>query len=116
AGARPGVTAHEHRAALVRRVEGQEGDVAAPSVRVQAGARVGDMPAKVPEGALGCGAGRSSDASEQHEYVVGRGEAGQAAPGHLPRAWELADVEIDGPLGVDRVQVKMMEARRREHA
>ena len=29
---------------------------------------------------------------------------------------ELPDVEIDRRVGIDRVQVQMMEARRREHA
>src|SRR5215813_14607603 len=63
-GARPGIAADEDRAALVARVEGQEGDLGARLVRVEAGARVNDVPAEMPEGTLRRGDGRRRDAVE----------------------------------------------------
>jgi hypothetical protein len=112
----PGVAADEDRAPFVRSVEGQELDVLTACVGVEALARVGDVPAEVPERRLRRRRRRGGDLGEEHQHVVGRRECRQAAPARLYAGRELLDVERDRRLGIDGIQVQVMEARCRKHA
>src|SRR2546425_8057358 len=47
--------------------------------------------------------------------VVRRRERRQAAPARPDGGWELPGIEIDRRVGIDRVQMQVMEPRRREH-
>jgi hypothetical protein len=61
AGAGPGVAAHQDRPTRLRGVERQEGDVRPRLVRFEVRPRVGDVPAEVPDRALGRGGRRGGD-------------------------------------------------------
>jgi hypothetical protein len=50
------------------------------------------------------------DLVEQDEHVVRRRERRHAAPRHLRRARELPHVEVDRGVGIDGIQVEMVEA------
>src|SRR5207244_2439294 len=89
AGARPGIAADEHRAAFLRGVQRQEPDVGPALVGLEARARVGDMPAEVPDRGLRRCRRRRGDPGEEDEDGVARRERGQAA----------AAAALNGPLG-----------------
>src|SRR6266853_1971909 len=74
------------------------------------------MPAEMPDRALRPGRRRRRDLVEQHQYVVRRFERRDPAPAALLRARELPCVKTDRGLGIDRVQVEMVEAWGRQHA
>ena len=59
--------------------------------------------------------GSGGDPGEQDEHVVGSRERRQPTPARLPGSRELLDVERDRRLGIDGVQMQMMEAWGREH-
>ena len=107
---RPGVATDEDRAPFIRGVERQELDVLAALVGVEALARVGDVPAEVPERGLRRRRRRGRHTGEQDQHVVRALERRQPAPAGLRRGREVANVERDGRVGIDRVQVQMMKA------
>src|SRR5947199_75900 len=108
--ARPRIAAEEHLPALVGGVERQQREVRAALVRLEARARVGDVPAEVPERGLRRRRRRGRHTGEQDQHVVRALERRQPAPAGLRRGREVANVERDGRVGIDRVQVQMMKA------
>jgi len=70
--ARPGVAADQHRAALVARVERQQLDVAPGLEGFESAARVGNVPAEMPDRTLRLAYRRGVDLGEQHHDLVRR--------------------------------------------
>ena len=113
--ARPGVAADQHRAAFFAGVERQQLDLVAALVGLKTAARVGDMPAEMPDRALRLARRRRVDLGEQHHDVVRRFERRKAAPFLSRGARKLPRIEIDRGIGIGRVQMQMMEFRGRQH-
>ena len=115
AGGRPGVAADLDRGAFVRGVEREELDLRPAPVGFKGLAHVSHVPAEMPDRRLRRGRRRGGDLAEQQQDVVRRLQRRQAAPARLRRARELPGVEVDRGGGIERVEVQMMEAGRREH-
>ena len=113
--ARPGVGADQHRSAGVAGVERQQRHVGARLVGVAILAHVGDVPAEMPDRGLRRRRRRRGDLAEEHEHVVGRLERRQAGEAGARRAGKLARIEVDGGVGIDRVEMKVVEAGSRKH-
>ena len=120
AGAGPGVAADQHRPAFVRpafvrNVERQQRDLRAALVFRQAGARIGDVPAEMPDRALWLADRRRVDLVKQYQDVVGGLQRLVAVPFGAARAGKLPRIPADRGVGIDRVQMQMMEAWGCEH-
>src|SRR4029077_20592793 len=113
--ARPGVAADQHRVALLGGVERLHVDLGPALKILHRRLRVGDMPAEMPDRALRLARRRAVDLVEQHHHVIRRKQRRVAAPMSFLCAGELPGKKIDRRLGIDRVQMEMMEAGGRKH-
>ena len=112
---RPGVGADQHRAAGVAGVERQQRHVGTRLVAVAILAHVSDVPAEMPDRGLRRRRRRGRNLGEQHQDIVGRRERRQAGEAGARRAGKLSRIEGDGGVGIDRIEMQMMEAGSREH-
>ena len=111
----PGVAADEDAAAFVRSIERQELHLRPRLVDFKALARIHRMPAEMPDRGLRRGGWRRRHLVEQEKDVGRRLERRQAAPTCSRCGRELPGVETDRRIGIDRVEMEVMEARSWKH-
>src|SRR4029450_8916377 len=112
---RPGIAADKDRSAIIPGIERHKGDIRSVLVLFEARARVGNMPAEVPDGGLRRCGWWGSHLGEQDQNIVRRLERPQPTPARLRSAWELPGVECNCRLWIHGVQMQMVEVWYREH-